>query len=143
MLRLPAAAEDMHVHAAMIACRLRSAWRRGVIQRPIARLEVVDAAASELRHNVDHRAADGADEDAPVHELDIGELALLPYRARRVDDQVSAVGAVEKHRLRHNHRPPGALVNDAQERSTRPAAASVSAPRSQVMAPLTIVYSIP
>src|SRR4051812_9813900 len=113
MLGARTAAEDMHVDAAVILRALRALGRRCVVQRPIAGLEVVHAAALELRQHVDHRAADGADEEAPVRELDRGELALLPDVARRIDDQVAAVRAVEEHALRQHHRAAGTLVDDA------------------------------
>src|SRR5204863_9468986 len=114
MLCAPAAAEDVHVHAAMVGRALGLALgRRRVVERPVARFEIVDAAIFELRQNVDHRAADSTDEKAPVGELDGGKLALLPYVARRVDDQVAAIGAVEEYHLRHDHGAAGALVDDA------------------------------
>src|SRR5439155_8130539 len=77
MLRARAAAEHMHVHAAVIRRALRPLrWRR-VVERPVARLEVIDASALELLQHVDHGAADRADEEAPVRELERRELALL------------------------------------------------------------------
>src|SRR6267142_6420114 len=115
MLGTRAAPEDVHVHAPVVERALFPALgRRGVVQRPVARLEVVDAAALELRQDVDHRAADRADEEAPMRELDGGELALLPHVARRVHDQVAAAGAVEEHHLRQHYRAPRSFVNHAR-----------------------------
>ena len=113
MLRARAAAEHMHVHAAVIRRALRPLrWRR-VVERPVARLEVIDAAALELRQHVDHGAADRADEEAPVREVERRELALLPDVVRRIDDQVAAVGAIEEHHLRQHHRAARPLVDHA------------------------------
>src|SRR4051812_49627498 len=114
MLRLRTAPEDMHVHASIVArTLLLSLWRRRVVQRPVARLEVVHAAAVELRQYVDHRAADRADEEAPVREVERRELALLPHVFRRIDDEMAAIGAIEEYRLRQHHRPAGALIKNS------------------------------
>ena len=65
-----AAAEDVHVHAPIVGRALFLAFgRRGVVQRPVARLEVIDAATLELRQRVDHRAADGAEALAAAERL--------------------------------------------------------------------------
>src|SRR5882672_10424443 len=111
---LRAAAEDMHVHAPMLGRALLLALRRRrVVQRPVARLEVIHAAAVELRQDIDHGAADGADEEAPVRKIERRELALLPDVLGRIDDQMAAIQSIEEHHLRQHHRAARAFVDDA------------------------------
>ena len=75
-----------------VRVRLLRAGRIGlVVQRPVARVPVVHAAAPKLRQRVDHRAARRGDERRPSRELRGCELAALPDGARRVDDQMAAV----------------------------------------------------
>src|SRR5438067_1817192 len=50
MLRLRTPAEGVHVHAPIVRCALLlSLRRRSVVQRPVAGLEVIDAAAGVVR----------------------------------------------------------------------------------------------
>src|SRR5205085_11553247 len=107
-----APAEDVHMHSPVLLSGLRAFGRRGVVQRPVAGLEVIDAAAIELRQHIDHRAADRADQEAPVRELDRRELALLPDRARGIDDEMAAILAVEKYGLRHHDAAARAFVQN-------------------------------
>src|SRR5438270_10387336 len=106
-----APAEDVHMHAPVLLSDLRAFGRRGVVQRPVAGLEVIDAAAIELRQHVDHRPADGADQEAPVCKFDGRELALLPDRARQIDDEMAAILAVEKYGFGSTTLPPGPLFS--------------------------------
>src|SRR3954469_2021244 len=89
----------MKVNAAVIGTGLGTGRRRTDVQRPVARFPIVDTATFELRKNIEHRGARRGDEKRPERQLPRRELAALPNVARRMDDQIAAVFAIDEYEL--------------------------------------------
>src|SRR5258705_8907417 len=94
MPRLRTAPEDVHVHLAVFTRILASGRRPGIVERPVPRLPIVDAASEELRQRLEHRLPRRGDEEAPRRELRGRKLEALPDGARGIDDEMSAIGAI-------------------------------------------------
>lgn len=91
--------EKVHVHAAVFAGILRTARLGEIVERPVAGFPVVDAAALELREYVEHRLPRRGDQQRPECQLRRRQLAALPHRPRRVDDEVAAVLAIDENEI--------------------------------------------
>jgi len=111
--RAAAASEQVEMDPAMQWRDLRAGRRRRLVQAPVAGFPVIDAAAVELRQDVDHRPSGRRDEERPEGQLARDELAPLPDFAGRMDDQVAAVGGVDEDEVRRGERDAAARA--AQE----------------------------
>src|SRR5206468_5847983 len=79
-----------------------------VIKRPIARLPVVKAAVLQAGQHLQHGPDRGSHQAGPARQLKRRQLAALPYRPRRVDDQVAAVLPVTQDSARADQGAAGA-----------------------------------
>jgi hypothetical protein len=108
----------MQVHAPMHAGILRPFGLRIVVECPVAGLIVVHTATGQLRQHVDHRAAGCGDEQRPRDQFVLGQLAALPYRAWRIDDEMAAVETTHEYQLRHDDAAALALKERSNLTST-------------------------
>lgn len=87
----------MQVHAAVLRRALRSGRFGILMERPVPRLPVIDAAAFQNGQDVDHGPPRRRHQKGPLHELLRRQLTALPDLPRRVDDEIAPIRAVDEN----------------------------------------------
>ncbi len=89
------APDEVQVQHAVRRGRLRARRRRRGIERPVAGVPVVHAAALELRQHVEHRASGRRHQKRPLGQFGGVERGPVPDAAWRVNDELPAVAPVD------------------------------------------------
>ena len=96
---LSAAAKKVKVELAIILATFRPDRWRVHVERPVPGIPVIDASAVELGKNVEHGLGRRGRETRKCGKFSMREGSSIPDWARRLNDQVPAVGPVIQDKL--------------------------------------------
>ncbi|AOY96403.1 hypothetical protein BKK79_33030 [Cupriavidus sp. USMAA2-4] len=93
---LATSTQYVKMYTTVILNIFRANWRCSVIESPVSRFPIVQASISQLRKGLEHSSSRRSYQVRPLRELFWRKFASFPYRSRRMNEEVAAIGSITK-----------------------------------------------